>query len=152
MNNTPKNTWLIAGSIYTCIISLLWTLSEIVKRLPHRKNYYENESNLFIQLLSMIPFIYTAWISILTFKACTGKANRDTFEGLSRGSLRLMLVMMIILYIEWFATGMVVFDGRFSWIALGASAAILIFPLHLLNLYFYIRNNKLIKEDDATAS
>ena len=152
MNNIPKNTWLIAGCIYTCIISLLWILSEIVKHLPHRKNYYEDESNLFIQLLSMIPFIYTAWISILTFKAFTGNANRVAFEGLSRGSLRLMLVIMVILYIEWFATGMVLFDGRFSWIALGASVALLIFPLHLLNLYFYIRNNRLIKEDDATPS
>jgi hypothetical protein len=152
MNTLPKNKWLIAGTIYVCLACILMIGAEIYKHLPHRKYYSDEDQNLFIEILRMIPFIYTAWISILTFQVFSGKGPRDTFEGLDKSAMRLMLFMMIFLYLQWFGSALIIFDSSLKLRAIAVSAGILIFPLHLLNLYFHIRNNKLTQESDATAS
>jgi hypothetical protein len=152
MNTLPKNNWLIAGSIIVCLACALMVGAEIYKHLPHRKYYSDEDRNLFVEILKMIPFVYTAWISILTLKAFSGKGNRETFEGLDKSAMRLMLFMMIFLYLQWFGSALTIFDSSLQWRAVAVSAGILIFPMHLLNLYFHLRNNKLTQESDATVS
>ena len=152
MNTLPKNKWLVTGSIFVCLACALMIGAEIYKHLPHRKYYSEEDQNLFIEILRMIPFIYTAWISILTFQAFSGKGPRDSFEGLDKSAMRLMLFMMIFLYLQWFGSALTIFDSSLKWRAIAVSAGILVFPMHLLNLYFHFRNNKLTKEGEVTAS
>lgn len=93
-------------------------------------------------------FIYTFWISYRTRKIYNGKCQRADFKYLSKSEYYLTCIIMIAFSLLWILTIWLFgwLYGGFDGVSIFIIVFMAIFTFHLLNIVFYIKDNKLFLE------
>ncbi len=145
MDNLPKNTLLSIGNGYVLIIIPLVFISQFVLFLKESSGELISIAGLMGKLFAFGLFAYVFWLSYRTFKIYSGKFPRNQFKLLSKSEYYFAYVVMFVFFLVWILLYWEFWTLGFDGIAVFVIVVVGIFPFHILNTVYYLRDNKLVK-------
>jgi uncharacterized protein with PQ loop repeat len=149
MDHLPKNNLLRISNAYALIMTPLMFISQWLVSLKEDDTEVTSGPALLGQILGFGLFVYVFWISYRTSNIYSGKCLRNQFKPVKKFEWYFTWVVMSVLFLTWVFMNWVLGKSGYGVFDILISVLIGIFPFHLLNMIYYLRDNKLV-EGSAT--
>jgi hypothetical protein len=122
----------------------LMLVSQLAMSLKEDSNENISGAALGGKVLAFALFAYVFWLSYRTGKIYDGKCPRNMFKPLKKSAYQFAYAVMIVFFLVWIFLNWELGRSGFGVFEIIMSVMIGIFPFHILNIVYYLRDNKLV--------
>jgi hypothetical protein len=144
MEKLPKSLALQIGNVLVLILIPLSFISQLIDFSKTEHNVSNSAIYILGNIFAGSLFVYTFWLSFRTRKIYSGKVNKSDFPLIPKIHIYLAYIVMTVLFITWIFFNWQLGTMGFDWIEIILSLILAIYPFHILNIIYYLKENSLV--------